>query len=356
MFLEEISIENVRNLNNIQLEVNRHTNFFYGKNAAGKTAFLEAIYLIARAKSFRCPRIREVISKNKNSLLVHARLKDTNQNNVSIGIEYLKGETRLSYQGKNVRKVSDQARNLPLFVFTPDSHRIITGNPKERRKWLDIALFHVEQGYLKAWKEYHHALRHRNILLRENASTEVLKPWEKELVKKGEIIEDARLNYLRSLQYKVEANQWQPIGNIKTGYQPVEDLENHLAKGRENDRRIGSTQKGPHRTNIEFFIDGNRAEKILSRGQTKTFQAILTHAQIGIFTERTQNRPILLIDDINTEFDQENRRKVVKMFLETGSQLFINATNKSALNDIYSEKSMFHVKQGKITAVPNMVK
>ena len=351
MLIKEIHIENVRNLQNVTIEPDEAINYFYGKNAAGKTALLEAIFLLARAKSFRTPRIREIITKNEKKLCITAKLKDHNDDPSSIGIEYDQKETRLKYRNNKVRKISEQAKNLPLFLFTPDSQRILTGRPKERRNWLDWALFHVEHTYIDIWKDYHKALRQRNKLLRLDRPISEILPWEKEIAKFGNQLEQSRGNYLSELQNLICKGLNQFSGETSIEYSGVSgDLLEYLVANREKDRELGTTQTGPHRAEVKFQINGKNAAKILSRGQIKLYTATVILGQTAHYMGMNNEKPILLVDDIAAELDDDNRENLIQQLSALGIQIFINATGKNVFEN-QRQKRMFHVKQGMIIAV-----
>jgi len=160
MRLESLTIRHVRNLSDIQITPNAEANIIYGENAAGKTALLESIYLLSKARSFRTVHIKEVIQHNQDELIVSATVADSRCNNrtVNTGIRKSSKETEIRHNGERVKAVSEQAKNVVVQTAIPDNTRVLTGSPKDRRKWIDWALFHVEQDYLKIWHSYHHAL------------------------------------------------------------------------------------------------------------------------------------------------------------------------------------------------------
>ena len=166
MYLEWLQAQQVRNLNNIYLQPAKQLNVITGKNASGKTAVLESIFLLARAKSFRTPRIQEVIQHKKESLIITAKLQHEKEGEITTGIEKQYGKVTINQNGERIKTVSDQVRKFPIILVTQETQTLITGTPKNRRHWLDWAMFHVEHDYLENWKRYMRALRHRNSLLK----------------------------------------------------------------------------------------------------------------------------------------------------------------------------------------------
>ena len=172
--------------NNIYIEPAIGLNLVVGPNASGKTALLEAIHMLSRARSFRTPRIKEVIQKEQLTLQVSAQITNKQSRSISTGIEKGYGTTSIRYEGKALKTVSEQANNIPLLIITPDSHTLVTGAPRDRRHWLDWAMFHVEPTYIGIWRNYQRALRNRNNLLKQGGTNNQLSSWERQHVGYGQ--------------------------------------------------------------------------------------------------------------------------------------------------------------------------
>ena len=349
MYFERVGINHVRNLSNVIIEPDPRVNYFYGVNAAGKTAILEAIYLLAHAKSFRSPRINDVIQHYKKSLSVTAKIVDDNRS-ITTALEKDKQETQVRFDDEKITRLSEQTRNIPLFVITPESHRILTGTPKERRHWLDWAMFHVEPGYIDLWRDYHHALRHRNTLLRERASNSQLVVWEEIMAEKAAGLFGFRGKYLEDLANEINSMNETKFNRVKISQKPGrnEDFLEYLIQQRPGDIQAGHTRAGPHREDVLFLAEGKETGRTLSRGETKLFVVLLIVAQAIVFIKRTDKRPVLLVDDITAELDENGRKRALDCLLALGSQLFINATLAEVANAINSPHSRFHVEHGRV--------
>ena len=62
MYLSRLTLNNFRNLVELDLELAPGVVVFFGPNAQGKTTLLEAVYLLAVARSFRAENEREVLN------------------------------------------------------------------------------------------------------------------------------------------------------------------------------------------------------------------------------------------------------------------------------------------------------
>jgi len=349
MYIEQLRISNVRNLSNAEIEAEPGINFFFGENAAGKTAILEAIHLISRTKSFRSPRINDLLQYGEESLMVTTELIDK-EKRVITGLKKNKVEMQLKYDGKRVEKATEQAKNVPLFVINPESHKILNGNPKERRRWLDWAMFHVEPDYMKIWQQYYLALRHRNALLRQKARDKEFVAWEEIMVKTATKLTKFREKYIKNVQKRVNMTEESPFINVEIKEKKYSDMSisDYLVEERKADMQAGYTRTGPHRTDIIFYVDGKVASKMLSRGQAKLFLIFLISAQATEFIKKNNRTPVLLVDDIAAELDTQSLNKALARLTSLKLQIFINSVLECTAESIKGEIAMFHVERGKV--------
>lgn len=358
MHLEWLQIGQVRNLEQVRVDACTGLNVFTGRNAGGKTAFLESIYLLSRARSFRTPRIQEVVRKGAPALQVTARAAYSGTAGpVVTGIEKGRGQGTIRFNGTPVRTVSEQARNLPLVAVTPDSHVLVTGSPKQRRHWLDWAMFHVEPDYLDHWREYMKALRHRNHLLKEGVRDAGLyRGWEKTLARYGEVVTTARRAFLAELTELVEASATQCLGPgvsvvMAEGWPKEWDFQECLDRSRGGDRAAGFSRFGPHRADIAFTWDGEALSARFSRGQIKLFVCLLIMAEAAVLEKFTGEPPLFLLDDYSAELDEETGALLLDRVVERGWQSFITTTVFREQNRLADRARVFHVEHGEIVKV-----
>jgi DNA replication and repair protein RecF len=359
MRLSQLSINSVRNLTEANLACGPGCNIIFGENAAGKTAILEAIHILARTSSFRTHRITEVIQHNQETLSISAEVCINNgDTRIHTGLEKGRSQTRIRYNGERITRRSEQARNLPLLTVTADSHRLLFGSPKDRRHWLDWSLFHVEPGYIQAWQDYHQALRQRNILLRKAAPPEELIPWEKAMATAAEPLVASRREYLQQLQQALVPFLAADLNQLAIDYTgpelSAERYQDKLQRHRKTDSLLGHTQYGPHRDDVVFYLDESKnAAGILSRGQAKKLIIALTLAQAVKYQEHREQTPILLLDDLPAELDDQARAVIHGQIQGQAMQVFITTTNPETLahEPGQTATAMFHVERGQVTKV-----
>ena len=356
--LEKLTASSVRNLIELNIEPAAKLNFFYGPNASGKTSVLECIYLLSRIKSFRSKRINDVVCRGESKLQIVAK-GNHQESPFSVGIEKGRGITVIKYNAENVKTASEQARRLPVYIITPDHHVLFTGTPKDRRHWLDWSLFHVEQNYISIWKSYHRALRHRNVLLKNdrgfNASE--LSGWEKLMAEEAVKIDEMRKNYINELNQRLN-NLFLPTVLSGTGLVKYldesyekEELAQLLLKTREDDVKRGYTCVGPHRVDISFTYDDFNVAKHLSRGQTKLFGTAIVSSQVDIL-KTTGVDALILVDDLDAELDEISSRKMFELLEQNNVQTFVSSLTKPPWFSVEKEEyAVFHVEHGKVEKV-----
>jgi DNA replication and repair protein RecF len=332
MRLDSLTIRQVRNLSDVKITPNPEVNIIYGENASGKTAILESIYLLSKARSFRTAHIKEVIQHNQEDLTVSALINIRNNETISTGLRKSSKETEIRYNGERVKAVSEQAKNVIVQTANPENTTLLTGSPKDRRKWIDWAMFHVEHDYLQVWHSYHRALRNRNALLRRGAKEEEYYVWESTMANTAKELRTRWQKYLDCLQqyYQETAAQHACAGvtfTARKDKQKNEEFLEHLQSTRPSDIKAGYTQQGPHKADFDFKIEGKQIRTIFSRGQIKLFVVLLSIAQAKLLKNEREITPIFLADDLTAELDKKTVDMLLELLYEERMQLFITSTD-----------------------------
>ena len=351
MQIEWLQVRNVRNLSNLRIEPGAELNIIFGPNGSGKTALLEAIHFLGRCRSFRTSGINRVIRHQQKELLVSAGLRLPDQSLVVTGVERSRETINIRYNNQVVRRVSEQAVQIPIITITPDSHRLISGSPVSRRRWLDWAMFHVEPNYIDTWRDYHKALKNRNKLLRNNR-VEQLGSWEQAMALAAEKINRQRNAFIADVAAEMVRTAQRlgvPLTTLQydRGWQQGVGLAQFLAEHRREDMERGMTRYGVHRSDIMIRQDGRDIGQYYSRGQTKQCIIALSLAQDSVFRHRIGQQPIILVDDLAAELDGVSQSRVIDVFAERGGQIFITTT-ATIPTSTHRQQTMFHVEQGRI--------
>ncbi|MCY4338670.1 MAG: DNA replication/repair protein RecF [Gammaproteobacteria bacterium] len=352
MHIEWLHVRNVRNLSELRIEPAPGLNLVCGPNGSGKTALLEAIYFLGRCRSFRTAAIQRVIRNQQRELQVSAGLLFTDQRRIVTGVERSRTALNIRYNNTTVHKVSEQAAQLPIITIIPESHRLVSGSPIYRRRWLDWAMFHVEPHYINLWRDYYKALKHRNSLLRSNR-IEQLGVWEQAMARAAEAMTAQRTAFINELATAMSAAArrlqiTQTTLEYECGWQADMELASFLAKQRKGDQERGTTRQGLHRSDMTIRHEGREVGHFYSRGQIKLCIIALSLALDSVFRKRTGRIPVILADDLPAELDGEGLLRVVGGLVGQGSQVFITSTD--LIPGVSQQPlKLFHVEQGRIT-------
>lgn len=335
--LKKLKLENYRNHNNFDLKLDDIT-VLVGKNGVGKTNVLEAIGLLSYGRSFRGENRLEMINFDSDFARVTG-------NDLEVFIQHT---PRLVFQMKERgvrRKIADFVGILPSVVFSPESMQIISGEPKERRRFLDIVISQKDHKYLRALQDYKKVLVQRNGLLKlitdGRAEEDQLNFWDEELVVAAKIITSARKRAVGEFSEKVSefyrTISGQKKSNIEIIYHAKAegDFAAKLLFKRGIDIAVGITLSGPHRDDLRFKLNNLEAEKYASRGELRSIILALKMAELKYL--ENDRRPILLLDDIFSELDADHRAHLYQLI--KNYQSVITTTDRHHLSSELLTKS-----------------
>ncbi len=354
MYINKLNINNLRNLEQVELSPHPTLNTFHGANGAGKTSVLESLTVLARGRSFRGNKISHLIGPGNNKLSVFAEIAGPEDNHsggrtVRMGLERGPGEWTARRDGQDLKQISDLAETLAVVVMEPNSHLLISGSPDVRRRFLDWGVFHVEPAYLNSWRRYARALKQRNAALR-TGQEDVLAGLDHQLVQAGEEMTRLRSEYARGISSHLGnlMKELSPeLGDVSLEYRTgwaAETLHEALKEQRQADLERGSTQSGPHRGDLKLKVSGRVVRDSASRGEQKILAMALVLAQARKQCE-AGGSPLLLLDDLASEFDQVHFHAALEVGAALGVQVWITGVEPF---DPGSEHFRFHVEHGKV--------
>lgn len=353
--LTALDVRDVRILARCALEPAGGINVIEGPNAAGKTSLLEAIHILGTARSFAATRMERVVRADAGPLRVTGRVAARGERREHrLGIERaLKGRPLLRIDGRSVSRVAELAQVLPVIAVHPASHELVAGSPEERRRYLDLGLFHVERGFHETWQRYRRALEQRNALLRARRSATERSPWDHEVARWGERLSDFREGHAAELADQV-ADLGRRIAGLpvevryRRGWHAERSLADAMAEAREKDIEQGTTTVGPHRADLVLQLEGRDVRQRVSRGQQKLLVYVLRLAQARLLPRGC----VLLLDDLSAELDATHRRTVVEAAAGLGVQVFVTSIEAGMVPLPPGVTcKVFHVEQGEAREV-----
>jgi DNA replication and repair protein RecF len=350
--LEYLLAEQFRCWGRAELELSPQVNLIWGPNGAGKTSLLEAAFLLGRGRSFRTHTSERLIAHGAERLVVFGRTagESCRQGGIEVSRD---GGTRARLDGRGVESLAELPTFLPVQALDPETHKLIEQGPERRRRWLDWAVFHVEQSYGALWARYMRCLRQRNAALRAgDASLEV---WNAELAPLGEQLAAARARTLEQLLpfwrlTVVALSGLEPSLSVSRGWAGEGSLVAALAESAERDRVRGTTTSGPHRADVQVRVQGRAAREVLSRGQQKLVAAAMVISQVKLLRETLGLKPLLLLDDPAAELDSSRLAILVAEVAALECQVIVTSLSPEATAFGRPER-VFHVEQGGVLGV-----
>lgn len=316
MPLRKINYQGFRNLVDAELEFGDDFNFIIGRNGAGKTNLLEAIFYVGFASSFRVKEEKSLIRSEDQFLRVNA---ETNGKKALIYLD--NNKKKLMLQGNEVQRLSDFIGWLGMTILSIEDIWIIRGSPAKRRAFLNWVIAKISPVYLANLIEYRKILRQRNKTLQlanENGDLSLLEIFDEQLIKVGnEIYEEREIN-LPELKKNIAATGADfGLQKLNFDYQctcPNMRLNhNTLKKVRQKEMIFGHTIVGPHRDDLLFSINGHPLRQFASEGEERAAVISLKLAEAEMLYNKTKKRPILLLDEVGAEFDQTKKEILLSL-------------------------------------------
>lgn len=317
MHIHSLELKNYRNYEYLNMNFDSGTTILYGDNAQGKTNVLEAIYLSATTKSHRGSKDKDIIRFEEEESHIRTQIIKSDVMH-RIDMHLRKNKTKgIAIDGVPIRKSGELFGVANVIFFSPEDLSIIKNGPAERRRFLDLELCQLNKLYLYHYTNYNNVLNQRNNLLKQiyfqPKLIETLDVWNQQLVQYGTEIIHARKEFIHQLNEILRDIHGKLTGGkelLQIQYEESvkeEEYEILLKQKQEMDLKYQSTQYGPHRDDMSFYINDIEVRRFGSQGQQRTAALSLKLAEIEIVKQLIHDTPILLLDDVMSELD-ENRR------------------------------------------------
>lgn len=352
MVIESVDLMNYRNYEMMKLQFDAKTNIIYGDNAQGKTNILESLYVCATSKSHRGSKDKEMITFGQEEAHIKVHVCK-NKIPYRIDMHLKKNRSKgIAVNGIPIKKAIELFGIINIVFFSPEDLNIIKNGPSERRRFLDMELGQVDKIYLNSLINYNKVVIQRNKLLKELSfacdrdTLATLDIWDLQLVKYGTEVIRARNTFIRRLSSLVGEIHHKLSGGVEQlalQYAPCitpEQFSAAVAASRERDIRLKTTNIGPHKDDMVFFINENDARKYGSQGQQRTAALALKLAELELVKQLIRDTPVLLLDDVLSELDGNRQNFLLNSIGDlqtivtcTGLDEFIN--NRFAINSVF---------------------
>jgi DNA replication and repair protein RecF len=308
-----------------------------GRNGAGKTNLLEALYFACTGRSCRTANERESVRFGAALTRLELEAEDANGRH-TIAVGFQPGEPKhLRVDGAPVDRLTDSDARPLVAVFLPDRLELILGAPALRRAHIDQVVAALWPARAGTRREYSAALAQRNALLSAirtgRAARGSLPTWDATLARHGVALLHARTEAATRLRerFAAHAAALGLEGEAELAYRPqsradsADALAAELAERTAGDLERGFTGHGPHRDDLVLRRDGRELRAYGSRGQVRLGLLALLLAEREELAAERGSPPLLLLDDVMSELDATRRTRLVEV-LRAGGQSIVTAT------------------------------
>lgn len=368
MKLTNLQLQNFRNYESVQLEFTDGVHVFIGENAQGKTNLMESIYALAMTKSHRTTNDKELIGWNKEFATIKGTVEKT-ATKTNLELQFSKKGKIAKVNYLEQKRLSSYLGNLNVILFAPENLTLVKGSPQNRRKFVDMELGQMSSLYLYDLVEYNRVLKQRNTYLKQLAIKkkqpdeylDVLSEMLSELASK---IVFHRLDFMKQLEalaipihdqlslgrekFSVSYQATIPLEDGLTPLQMKEIYMNQFKKNQTREADQATTLIGPHRDDLIFYLNEVPVQTYGSQGQQRSTVLSLKLAEIELMKLSTGEYPLLLLDDVLSELDDDRQTHLIKA-IENKVQTFITTTSLDGIKQQFiNEPVVIPIEKGTI--------
>jgi DNA replication and repair protein RecF len=337
--IRNIKLSNFRKFGEVEIPIEKEIVVLHGDNAQGKSTILESIMLITNGSS-PWASSDEYISTDQED--------DKKYTRIEITID----EKTFSFFKNNGRRVFqiDSKKTTPKnffqgtasTIFNPEQIEILMISPSKRRDFLDETISLINYDYSDTLKTFRKTLRQRNAYLKKLSKNF----YERGIVARN----DTQLNFwtekFTDLAKEIQAKRIEMCNDLSSEDIRIEyvksnkesPLEEKIEASKKRDIATGYTNIGPHRDDWNL-INGKDIKKFGSRGEKRLSIGQLLFSKQELVAKKLGFYPLLLLDDISSELDKENTKKVFDEDFLAKQQTFITIVNYKELPKGVLEKA-----------------
>ena len=308
----------------------------YGNNAQGKTNLIESIYFLSLLRSFRTNQNQSLVQKDAESFVLAAKVENKGRTE-ELKIVVSDSKKHLYRFNNPVNTYSSFVGIVNAILFCPDDLNLFSQSPRLRRKFIDTELIKLSKTYTSTLSHYQKLLKERNQALKQyRVDPALIQVYTVQMIEDEKVILKQRNHFIHELMEKVRkiyplfSDDHARVSAIYETFVSLDkDLDEELKKAYENhmqrDFQYKTTSVGIHKDDIIFTLNEEPIVQIASQGQKRSVLLSLKLGLAQIIYEKSGQYPILLLDDVFSELDEERRKHLIQM-LPKQMQIFITTT------------------------------
>ncbi len=315
----KVTLQGFRNLPLVEVTLVGKRTFLCGANAQGKTNFIEALGYVTALRSFRGAESQALLGLGQPQAGLGFTVEHETFGESRLTITLTPQDRVVEWEHGKVTRLADFIGRFPTVVFSSQDNQFLRGSPSLRRRWIDLTLAAMDGAYLTALQRFTRAVAERNMLLKQGGrDAGALEAFEHELATHAAILVAKRTAGVAELGefFRVAHARLVPDGeSAGLVYAPDSVVTSPaefaalLVKCRPRDTLLKSTERGPHRDDLELVLNDRPARQFASEGQQRCLVIALRLAQAAYFRAQGGVTPVLLCDDVLGELDPERREK-----------------------------------------------
>jgi DNA replication and repair protein RecF len=344
MVVRRLRVRDFRTYASADVALGAGVTVVHGRNGAGKTNLLEALYFGCTGRSCRTRDERQVVRFGQQAARVEVEVEGSDgPHELSVGFQ--PGEPkRIRVDGVAVEALGEHPSRPLVSVFLPDRLELIKGPPSLRRAHLDQVVVALWPSRRATRQGYSQALAQRNALLGRvragHVSRDALATWDLELSRHGIALRDDRASAVAAVEPGVAAiaSELGLTGGVALRYRPrsrapdAAGLAAELAERADADLERGFTTHGPHRDDLALVREGRDLRVYGSQGEQRLGLLALLLAERAVLEAERGAPPLMLLDDVMSELDADRRGRLVERLLG-GGQAVVTTTDLAHVPD-----------------------
>ncbi len=361
MKLSRIHLQNFRNYENEQIAFAEKLNLIGGLNGSGKTNLLDAIHYLSFGKSYFTATDSTNVRYGQSFLRVEGSYDEPS---TKVAVKLGRGRKKqLEWNGSTYEKLIEHVGKIPLMMVAPDDSALVKGPSEGRRRLFNMALSQLKRDYLLALLRYNKILKQRNALLKQHDSSRppeeaLLLSYDAALSKEAAFIFEERKQLCADIEEHFHFYHQAITGGkekVALAYKSSlqeEPLASSLLRERSREIILQRTTQGVHKDELQFTIEEHKLKRSGSQGQQKSYLLALKLALHRWIFKFTEQRPLLLLDDLFDKLDSERVKNLLRLLMQDDfGQVFITDTQSDRLkllgDELHLEYRLLIIEEGK---------